>query len=59
MQSSPDLTGWIALQGVDLEQVGSPVPTGDGATEVVTFRVKPSVDDASQPRFIRLQVTNN
>ncbi|MBX7210869.1 MAG: M36 family metallopeptidase [Verrucomicrobiaceae bacterium] len=58
LQSSPDLTTWTTIPGVNLEQVGAPVATGDGITEVVTFRVLPAIDDSPAPRFVRLSVTN-
>lgn len=57
LQGSSDLTSWTPVPGVNLEQTGAPVPTGDGITETVTFRVLPAIDDSPQPRFIRLGVS--
>ena len=58
LESSTDITTWTAIPPENLEQTGAPVPTGDGITEVVTFRVAPSMDDSPVPRFVRLSVSN-
>lgn len=58
LQSSTDLITWTAISGLNLEQVGAPVPTGDGVTEVITFRVLPSIDDSPTHKFVRLRVSN-
>lgn len=57
IRSSPDLNAWSDVPAGQLEQVGPPVPVGDGITEVVDFRILPSVEDAPQPRSFRLKVT--
>jgi uncharacterized repeat protein (TIGR03803 family) len=59
LQRSITLAGWEDIPANNLEQLGSPVPTGDGITELVTFRVHPSIEDSSEPGFIRLRVTDN
>jgi hypothetical protein len=57
IQSSPNLATWTSVPALDLEQVGSPVPLGDGITEVVTFRILPSIETSPGARFFRLQIT--
>jgi hypothetical protein len=32
------------------------VATGDGVTETVTFRIRPSFEDSTNPRFVRVGV---
>ncbi len=59
LQRSTTLASWEDIPGVSLEQIGPPAPTGDGITEVVTFRVHPSMEDSTTPGFIRLRVTDN
>ncbi|MFZ4763382.1 MAG: cadherin-like beta sandwich domain-containing protein, partial [Roseimicrobium sp.] len=59
LQRSSNLTSWENIPGVSLEQLGPPVPTGDGTIEIVTFRVHPSMEDSSVPGFVRLGVTDN
>ncbi len=56
LESSTNLTTWDIIPGLNLEQL-SATTTGDGVTEVVTIRVRPSIDDSPTPRFIRLKVT--
>ncbi len=57
LESSANLAAWSAIQAQNLEQVGSTAPTGDGVTEVITFRLLPSIDDAPAAKFMRLKVT--
>ncbi|WP_395739382.1 choice-of-anchor D domain-containing protein [Prosthecobacter sp.] len=57
IETSASLTGWSAILPQNLEQVGSATPTGDGVTEVVTFRLLPSIESAPAARFVRLKVT--
>ena len=57
IRRSPAHNAWEDVPPADLEQVGAPVPVGDGATEAVSFRVKPSVSEAPLPRFLRLKVS--
>jgi hypothetical protein len=59
LQRSTTLASWEDIPGISLEQIGPPAPTGDGITEVVTFRVHPSMEDSTTPGFIRLRVTDN
>jgi hypothetical protein len=58
LESSTNLTSWTAIPGLNLEQL-SATPTGDGVTELVTVRVRPSIDDSPTSRFIHLRVTTS
>lgn len=56
-QSSSDLVDWAPVPPSNLQQLGAPVPTGDGVTEKVRFRVLPSLDDGASPQlFFRLLI---
>ncbi|OYW76315.1 MAG: hypothetical protein B7Z37_09475 [Verrucomicrobia bacterium 12-59-8] len=57
IESSPNLGSWTAIAVQNLEQVGSASGTGDGVTEVVTFRLLPAIEDGPKAKFIRLKVT--
>jgi len=57
IETSASLTGWTAVSAQNLEQVGSAAPTGDGVTEIVTFRLLPAIETAPAARFVRLKVT--
>ena len=57
LESSASLTSWSAIQPQNLEQVGAATPTGDGVTEIVTFRLLPSIESAPVARFIHLKVS--
>jgi len=57
IQSSADLSSWSAVAAQNLQQVGSATATGDGVSEVVTFRLLPALEDAPAASFVRLQVT--
>jgi hypothetical protein len=54
-QSSEDLGTWTDVPGGQLEQITA-VPVGDGVTEIVTFKILPSVEDSSASRFLRLNL---
>jgi hypothetical protein len=56
IETSSALGAWSEPAPDLLEQVGAPVPTGDGLTETVQFRLKPSFDDAAAARFLRIGV---
>jgi len=56
IRASADLAAWTDLTAPDLEQVGPPAAVGDGATEVVTFRILPSFEDQPAPRYLQLKV---
>jgi hypothetical protein len=56
IQSSLDLTTWTNVPPAELEQVGAPAPVGDGVTEVMTFRVAPSIPDSGTTRFLKLKI---
>lgn len=43
--------------GTQVEAVGNPVPTGDGITETVTVRIKTSLNQGLQRKFLRLQLS--
>jgi|GEM_PF-3154658 len=53
---SDNLSTWDRTQ-VQVQQVGAPVPTGDGETEQVTFRVlaNPAITDR---KFVRVEVND-
>jgi hypothetical protein len=53
IQTSSNLTTWIASQGDVTEQ--SVTPTGDGITEVVRLRITPAMTDV-EAKFIRMRV---
>ncbi len=55
VEVSDDLqTGdWTEIQ---IEQLGEPVPSGDGATEVVTVRLKVPISALPDKKFLRLKV---
>ena len=57
IETSPDLITWTAVPAQNLQQVGTAVPTGDGVTQVVTFRILPSIEDSPAASFVRLKVT--
>ena len=57
LRSSPDLGVWTDVPAGNLQQVGAAVPVGDGITEVVTFRVLPSIEDSPAPWYVRLKVS--
>jgi alpha-tubulin suppressor-like RCC1 family protein len=57
IESSSDLSHWSAVPAQNLEQAGTATPVGDGVTEIVTFRLLPSIEDAPSARFVRLKVT--
>ncbi|MBK8094777.1 MAG: hypothetical protein IPK32_23120 [Verrucomicrobiaceae bacterium] len=53
---SDNLSTWDRT-GTQIELVGSPVPTGDGITESVTFRVL-AVPGVTAKKFVRLEVSD-
>ncbi len=53
---SDDGATWDRTQ-VQLQLVGAPVPTGDGATESVTYRIL-AVPGVTARKFVRLEVTD-
>ncbi len=57
IEASTDGSAWLVPVPAQIEQVGTAVPVGDGITETVHFRLKPSLDDSSGPRFLRLKVS--
>ncbi len=58
LETSPNLTGAWAIQPPALiEQIGAPIPTGDGITESVKLRLKPAFEDSALPRFHRIRVS--
>ena len=57
LQSSPALSGWTDISAGNLQQIGGALPTGDGITEVVTFRILPSIEDTLPARLIHLKVS--
>jgi cadherin-like protein len=57
IESSASLVGWTAMPAQNLEQMGTTTATGDGVTEIITFRLLPSIEFAPAARFVRLKVT--
>jgi hypothetical protein len=57
IRASLDLTTWTNVPAGQLEQVGAPVPVGDGVTEVMTIRIAPSIPDSTGPRFFHLWIS--
>jgi hypothetical protein len=57
IRGSPNLATWTDVPAVQLEQVGSPIPVGDGVTEIVTFRILPSIEISPGSRSFRLRIT--
>ena len=57
IEQSPDVNAWSMPASAEIEQIGSAIPTGDGVTETVQFRIKPSIDDSPAPRFLRVGVS--
>jgi hypothetical protein len=57
IENSASLTSWSAIPAQNLEQVGGATSTGDGVTEIVTFRLLPSIESAPAARFVRLKVS--
>ena len=57
LESSASLTSWSAIPPQNLEQVGAATSTGDGVTEIVTFRLLPSIESAPVARFVHLKVS--
>jgi hypothetical protein len=53
---SDDLITWDRTQ-TQVQQVGSPHPTGDGETEIVTFRLLASPEVAAK-KFVRIEVSD-
>ena len=56
VEVSENLSAWNFGSAVG-EQVGLPIPTGDGITEWVTVRVLPAMGPGNAARFARLSVT--
>ena len=54
IEISPHLDQWDSHPPLT-ELVGPPVPLGDGITEIVTFRIKPTISESPQ-RYVRLRV---
>ena len=57
IQSSANLSTWSAVLPQNLQQVGAANATGDGVSEVVTFRLLPALEDGPAAHFVRLNVT--
>jgi hypothetical protein len=57
VETAPNLAAWSVPGAAQIEQIGSAVPTGDGVTETVQFRLKPSLDDSAAARFVRVGVS--
>ena len=57
LRSSPNLGAWSDIPAGNLQQVGAAVPVGDGVTEVVTFRILPSIEDSPAGWYVRLKVS--
>lgn len=55
VQTSSNLVAWTS-NGTDVEAIGN-APTGDGITELVTVRIKPSVEALGQKKFARVTVS--
>jgi hypothetical protein len=56
VQVSSDMATWSSTPE-RFEEIGSPVSSPDGKTELVTVRIKPALEDASQPQcFVRLAI---
>jgi hypothetical protein len=57
IETAPDLNGtWSIPPAGQLEEMGAPTPTGDGVTETGQLRIKPSLDDSPEQRFLRVGV---
>ena len=57
IESSANLGSWSAVTAQNLQQVGTATGTGDGVSEVVTFRLLPALEDGPPANFVRLKVT--
>lgn len=57
IERSANLNSWSAVAAQNLQQVGAATATGDGVTEVVTFRLLPALEDGPEANFVRLKVT--
>lgn len=57
VETSSNLSTWDNT-GASVQEVGT-VPTGDGATELVTIRVTPAMTGSNPKKFVRLSVTTN
>ena len=55
-QSSTNLQTWGDVPVGEMEQINA-VPVGDGVAEIATFRILPSVENVTTPRFLRLKLT--
>ena len=53
---SDNLSGWDS-SGNQIQQVGNPVPTGDGVTETVTVQLKTPITPSMTRKFLRLQLS--
>ncbi len=56
VEVSENLNAWDFGSAVT-EQVGVPIPTGDGVSEFVTVRVLPAIGPGNDARFARLRVS--
>ena len=57
IESSANLSSWSAVAAQNLQQMGFATATGDGVTEVATFRLLPAIEDGPAANFVRLKVT--
>ena len=58
VEFSNNLQTWSPAVGADFEPAASPTPTGDGLTETVSLRIKPSLFAPGQPpKHLRLRVS--